>query len=163
MIGHPFEPIYAKTSKILILGSFPSVKSREQNFYYGHPQNRFWKLISSIYNVSIPNTIENKVQLIINNNLAIWDVVKSCNIKGSADSSIKNVETCDINGLISKTNIKKIVFNGKKAAEEYFKYNKRIENIEYITLPSTSPANAKYNFEKLYSIWKKEIIEREGK
>lgn len=159
MINHPFKPIYSKDSKILILGSFPSVKSRQQNFYYAHPQNRFWKLIAKIYKANIPNNIEEKKKLILNNNLAIWDVIKSCEIEGSADSSIQNIEVSDINELINKTDITKVVFNGNKAAESYFKYNKRIENIEYITLPSISPANAQYSFERLYNIWKKEITQ----
>lgn len=159
MINHPFKPIYSKYSKILILGSFPSVKSRQQNFYYAHPQNRFWKLIAKIYKANIPNNIEEKKKLILNNNLAIWDVIKSCEIEGSADSSIQNIEVSDINELINKTDITKVVFNGNKAAESYFKYNKRIENIEYVTLPSTSPANAQYSFERLYNIWKEEITQ----
>ena len=158
MINHPFEPIFLRSSQTLILGSFPSVKSREQNFYYAHPQNRFWKLIAKICKANIPNNIEEKKELILNNKLAIWDVIKSCEIEGSADSSIQNVEVSDINELINKTNIAKVVFNGNKSAESYFKYNKKLENIEYVTLPSTSPANAQYSFERLYNIWKNEII-----
>lgn len=161
MITHPFEPIFAKTSRILILGSFPSAKSRQQNFYYGHPQNRFWKIIAKIFNEKMPELIKEKTDLIINNNLAIWDVIKSCDIKGSADNSIKNAEIFDMNELIRKTNIRKVIFNGKKAAEEYFKYNEIIEGIEYVTLPSTSPANAVYTFDKLYNIWEKTIKESE--
>jgi len=158
MINHPFEPIFLRSSQTLILGSFPSVKSRQQNFYYAHPQNRFWKLIAKICKTNIPNNIEEKKELILNNKLAIWDVIKSCEIEGSADSSIQNIEVSDINELINKTNITKVVFNGNKAADSYFKYNKRLENIEYVTLPSTSPANAQYSFERLYNIWKNEII-----
>lgn len=162
MIEHPFEPIYSDKSKILILGSFPSVKSREKKFYYSHPQNRFWKLIANIFNEEIPNTIEEKINLILNNNLAIWDSIKSCEITGSMDSSIQNVKCGNINSLIAETGIKKVIFNGNKAAEVYYKYNKKIEEIEYITLPSTSSANATYSFEKLYVVWKKEFKERRG-
>ena len=162
MIEHPFKPVYSDKSKILILGSFPSVKSREKNFYYSHPQNRFWKVIANIFNEVIPNTIEDKKQLILNNNLAIWDVIKRCEIIGSMDSSIQNIESCDVNSLIVKTGITKVIFNGNKAAEAYYKYNKKLEEIEYTTLPSTSSANATYSFEKLYNAWKEELKERRG-
>lgn len=159
MINYSFKPIYSKNSKILILGSFPSVKSRKDNFYYAHPQNRFWKLIASIFDEKIPKTTDEKRQVILDNNLAIWDVIKSCEICGSSDSSIKNVESNNVNDLIVKTKASKVIFNGKKASEVYYKYNKQMDNIKYIILPSTSPANANYSFEKLYNIWKKEIEE----
>lgn len=153
MIEHPFEPIYSVNSNILILGSFPSVKSRDENFYYAHPQNRFWKLIAKIYNENVPVTIDEKKNIILRNNLAIWDVIKRCDIVGSADNTIQNVEINDINKLVCESNIKKIVFNGKKAFETYIKYNKKIENIEYVELPSTSPANAQYSLDRLYNVW----------
>jgi len=153
MIEHPFEPIYSENSSILILGSFPSVKSRDENFYYAHPQNRFWKLIAKIYDEKVPNTIEEKKNIILNNKLAIWDVIKSCDIVGSADNTIQNVEVNDVDKLVRESNIKSIIFNGKKAYNEYIKYNKMIKSVKYIELPSTSPANAQYSFEKLYDIW----------
>lgn len=156
-IKHTFKPIYNKESKILILGSIPSVKSRENNFYYGHPKNRFWNLIAKIYNVKIPITIHEKEALILNNNLAIYDVIKSCDIEGSSDSSIKNVKINDINSIIQSSNIKKIIFNGNKAYELYNKYEKnKFKNIA--CLPSTSPANAKFSFEKLFELWSKELV-----
>ncbi len=158
MIEHPFEPIYSKESNILILGSFPSVISRKQNFYYAHPQNRFWKLIAAIYNSEKPTTIEEKKKLILDNKLAIWDSIKSCDIIGSADSTIQNIEVNDINSLINKTSINKVIFNGRKSFETYIKYNKKLENIKYIELPSTSPANAQYSFDRLYNIWSKELL-----
>lgn len=156
-VEHTFKPIYNKHSKILILGSIPSVISREYNFYYAHPQNRFWKIISKIYNEKIPTTIEEKTKLILNNNLAIYDVIKSCDIEGSADSSIKNVKLNNLDLLIQKSKIEKIIFNGNKAYELYNKYEtNKFSNIE--VLPSTSPANARYSFEKLYKIWSKELV-----
>lgn len=156
-VEHTFKPIYSKDSKILILGSIPSVVSREDNFYYAHPQNRFWKIISKIYNEKIPTTKEEKTKLILNNNLAIYDVIKSCEIQGSSDSSIKNVEINDINYIINNSSIEKIIFNGNKAYELYNKYEtNKFSNTK--VLPSTSPANARYSFEKLYNVWFKELF-----
>lgn len=154
---HTFKPIYNKNSKILILGSFPSVKSREDNFYYAHPKNGFWKLISKILNTKEPITIEDKTKLILNNKLAIYDVIKSCDIEGSEDSSIKNVKLNNLDEIIKKSKIEKIIFNGNKAYELYNKYEtNKFSNIE--VLPSTSPANARYSFEDLYTIWSKELV-----
>lgn len=156
-VEHTFKPIYSKDSKILILGSIPSIISREDNFYYAHPKNRFWKLISKILNVKEPITIEDKTKLILNNKLAIYDVIKSCEIQGSSDSSIKNVEINDINYIINNSSIEKIIFNGNKAYELYNKYEKnKFSNTK--VLPSTSPANARYSFEKLYKMWFKELF-----
>ena len=156
-VVHTFKPIYNQKSKILILGSFPSVKSREDNFYYAHPKNRFWKIISKIYNEKIPTTKEEKTKLILNNNLAIYDVIKSCDIEGSADSSIKNVKLNNLDLLIQKSKIEKIIFNGNKAYELYNKYEKnKFSNTK--VLPSTSPANAKYTLEDLCKIWSKELV-----
>ena len=156
-VEHTFKPIYSKDSKILILGSIPSVVSREDNFYYAHPKNRFWKIISKIYNEKIPTTKEEKTKLILNNNLAIYDVIKSCDIEGSADSSIKNVKLNNLDLLIQKSKIEKIIFNGNKAYELYNKYEKnKFSNTK--VLPSTSPANAKYTLEDLCKIWSKELV-----
>ena len=155
MIKHPFKPIYSDKSKILVLGSFPSVKSRENNFYYLHPQNRFWKILSKIFNTDFPEKIEDKKKLILENNLAIWDIVKSCDISGSSDSSIQNVKINDISSVINNSNIRTVIFNGKKAYGLYKKHCRFLSDIEYVCLPSTSPANAKYSLESLYNIWKK--------
>lgn len=156
-VKHTFKPIYNKESKILILGSIPSVKSRENNFYYGHPKNRFWELIAKIYNKKLPVTINEKIDLILRNNLAIYDVIKSCKIEGSSDSSIKNVEINDINKIILDSSIDKIIFNGNKAYELYNKYeSNKFTNL--VVLPSTSPANARFTFDKLYEVWKNEIL-----
>ena len=158
-VEHPFEPIYDKNSKILILGSFPSVKSREINFYYAHPQNRFWRVLSKVIKKDEPITIGEKRRFLLDNNIAIWDVVKSCDIEGSSDSSICDVEINDIDTLLKKTRIKSIYFNGK-TAYTYFNRNYKgmlTDNIEKIVLPSTSSANATFTLEKLYNKWKKEI------
>lgn len=157
-VYHNFKPVINENSKILILGSFPSVKSRENNFYYGHRQNRFWKIISNIFNECLPETIENKINLILNNNLALWDVLASCNIHASEDSSIKNEEVNDITGLINIYNINVIIFNGNTAYKFYKKYFKNIKGVKEIVLPSTSPANARFDYEKLFEIWRESII-----
>ena len=162
MITHPFEPIYNENSKILILGSFPSVKSREYNFYYSHPQNRFWKILSKMFNDEKIDTIEQKINLLLKNNIAIYDVIMKCDIEGSLDSNIKNVKINDIDSIITNSRIEKIFFNGKKAYELFIKYNKnnmKNNKIKLEVLPSTSPANAIWSFEKLYSYWKDKIID----
>lgn len=152
---HTFGPVYNKNSKILILGSFPSVKSRELNFYYGHPQNRFWKLMSKIYNEEIGDEIDLKKQFLLKNNIALWDTLKSCEIKGSSDASITNVEINNIEELIKKSNISKIIFNGKAAYNLFVKNADmtKYSNLEIRILPSTSPANAAYSLDKLFDIW----------
>lgn len=156
---HTFGPVYNKNSKILILGSFPSVKSRELNFYYGHPQNRFWKLMSKIYNEEIGDEIDLKKQFLLKNNIALWDSLKSCEIKGSSDASITNVEINNIEELIKKSNISKIIFNGKAAYNLFVKNADMTKhsNLEIRILPSTSPANAAYSLDKLFDIWSIEL------
>ena len=154
MTNYPFLPLYNKDSKILILGSFPSVKSREQKFFYGHPQNRFWKVISFVFECDEPKNIEEKKQLLLENGIALWDVIASCEIIGSADSTIKNVKVNDISRILKETNINKVFVNGK-TAEKYFKrYTKNQINIDASYLPSTSPANAAWTLERLVDEWK---------
>jgi len=105
---HTFLPVYDENSELLILGSFPSVKSREQGFYYGHPQNRFWKVLAAVCECEVPKTIEEKKKMLLKNHIAIWDVIDSCDIIGSSDSSIKHVVPADIAGILTKTNITRI-------------------------------------------------------
>ncbi len=154
VIQHPFGAIFNQYSVILILGSFPSVKSRENNFYYSHPQNRFWQILSKLTNASqLPTSINEKTQLLIKNKIALWDVVKSCNIKGSSDSSIKNVNVNDLLTLLNNTNIIKIFANGNTAYNLYMKYCSKNINTEIFKLPSTSSANATYSLNKLIEEW----------
>ncbi len=153
-IKHTFEPIFNKDSKILILGSLPSVKSREEGFYYGHPQNRFWSVLSSIYNIEIPKTIDEKIAMLVNNSIAIWDVIESCDIIGSSDSSIKNVIPADLSKILNNSNIQNIYANGKTASKLYKKYSEKNTGIKIIELPSTSPANATYTLDRLIEAWK---------
>lgn len=154
LIKHTFDPVYDKDSKILILGTFPSVKSREQNFYYGHKQNRFWKLLARILEVSVPEEVQEKKQMLLSNHIAIWDVIASCEIKGSSDASIRNVKPNPIGMLLQKADIEKIYANGAKAYELYRTYIYPEVQREIIKLPSTSPANAAYTFDKLLEQWK---------
>lgn len=151
---HNIEPLFDKNSSTLILGSFPSVKSREDAFFYAHPQNRFWKVIAEIYGKPTPVSIEDKKQLILENRLALFDVIKQCEILGSSDISVKSVIANDISPIIENSNIKKIFVNGKTAEKYYIKYIEPAVNIKCICLPSTSPANAAFSLQKLVEHWR---------
>ncbi|MBP0961153.1 MAG: DNA-deoxyinosine glycosylase [Oscillospiraceae bacterium] len=153
MITHPIEPVYDKASRILILGSFPSVMSREAGFFYGHPQNRFWKVVSAIFEEDIPQTVEEKKAFLLRNHIALWDVVASCDIEGSADATIRNVEPNDINKILTQADIHAIYVNGKTAFQFYTKYSRPVTNRPAVCLPSTSPANASWNLELLTEAW----------
>ena len=159
MIVHPIPPLYNESSRILILGSFPSVKSREQGFFYGHKQNRFWRVMARICGADLPQSIEEKTNLILDNNFALWDVIHSCEIEGSADSTIKNVQPNDLGEILENANIKAIFVNGKKAEALYKKYIENSINIKAICLPSTSPANASWSEDRLYEYWNERIGE----
>ena len=152
-LTHTFEPIYDKNSKILILGSFPSVKSRENNFYYGHPQNRFWKVIAQVTDSPVPETIEEKKALLLKHHIAIWDVIASCTILGSSDTSIRDVVVNDFSEILRNSSIQRIYVNGGKAYELYHKYAEKQTNMPAIKLPSTSPANAAWSIERLCNAW----------
>jgi hypoxanthine-DNA glycosylase len=154
---HPIPPIYNENSKILILGSFPSVKSREQQFFYGHKQNRFWKVLAQILECPIPNDIEEKKKMLLNNNIALWDVIASCSITGSSDASITDVVPNDLSQILTTADIQAIYCNGNKAYELYQKYIYPTNKITAIKLPSTSPANASYSLERLVGAWKKNM------
>lgn len=156
-IIHPIPPVYDKNSRVLVLGSFPSVKSREYGFFYGHPQNRFWRVVAGVCNEKTPETIEEKKALLLKNKIAVWDVIHSCEITGSADSSIKNAVPNDINYIINESNITRIFTNGKKADELYRKYIESKTGIKAVCLPSTSPANAAWSLDGLTEKWK-EIV-----
>lgn len=152
-LTHEFEPVYNEASRVLILGTFPSVKSREQQFYYGHPQNRFWRVLAALVAAPVPITVEEKKSLLLKNHIAIWDVIQSCDIIGSSDTSIKNVVPADIPFVLKHSNIKMIYGNGAKACQLYDKYILPKTGIAIHKLPSTSPANAACSLEKLVEIW----------
>lgn len=153
-IVHSFEPVYDKDSEILILGTLPSVKSRENNFYYGHKQNRFWKVLATLLKEPVPETIEEKKAMLLAHRIALWDVIQSCDIKGSSDSSIKNVQPTDIGMILKKTNVTQIYANGNKAGQLYKRYQFPVTGIEATVLPSTSPANAAWSLARLCEAWK---------
>ena len=146
---------FRKNSSTLILGSFPSVKSRENMFFYGHPQNRFWKVIAALFNERVPETVDEKKKLILGNALALWDSIHSCTVTGSSDSSVKDVVPNDISIIINGSNVKRIFCNGALSYKMYKKYIYPSTNIEAVKLPSTSPANAAYSLERLISEWDK--------
>ena len=154
---HPFPPLFDKDSRLLILGSFPSVKSRETMFFYGHPQNRFWKVIASIFDEKVPSSIDEKRELILRNHLALWDVIAECEIEGSSDASIKNAKANDLSVILENAPIKKIIVNGKTAEKAYNKYIEPVTGIKAVVLPSTSPANAAWTLDRLVDAWGSEI------
>ena len=157
-VKHPFPPLYDENSQILILGSFPSVKSREVKFFYGHPQNRFWKVIANVFDEKIPETIEDKKSLILKNHLALWDVISECEITGSSDASIKNVKANDISKILKDSSIKKIIVNGKTAGRLYIKYIEPVKGIKEVVMQSSSPANAAWSLDRLIEAWADELI-----
>ena len=157
-IVHSFEPIFDSESKILILGTLPSVKSRETNFYYGHKQNRFWKVLAALFQEPIPETIDEKKHLLLEHHIAIWDVIQSCDIKGSSDSSIKNAVPADISRILKAADIQTIIANGGTAFRLYERYCEPVTGRPAALCPSTSPANAAFSLERPSECWSKFII-----
>lgn len=160
-VTHSFGPVFDEHAKILILGSMPSVKSREQQFYYGHPKNRFWKVLAAVLAEQVPETTEEKRHLLLRRHVALWDVIASCDIVGSSDSSIKNVKANDMHVILDKADIRAVFVNGGKAYELFRRYCGGCCGREgappLIRLPSTSPANAAWSLEKLTDVWKTEM------
>lgn len=158
-IIHPFPPLYDAESEILILGSLPSVKSREQMFFYGHPQNRFWKVMSTVLREEVPVTIEEKKRMLLTHHIALWDTIYSCDIIGSSDSSIKNVVPTDLRSIVEQSKIHHIYCNGKTSGKYFEKYQSKSLNMTAEVLPSTSPANAAFGLEKLIAMWS-QVLEK---
>lgn len=159
MVNHPISPVFNEHSRVLILGSFPSVKSRETHFFYGHPQNRFWKVLAAVYERQVPQTIEEKRALLLECGIALWDVIASCEIEGSADSTIKNAVPNDVERILDIADIRCIFVNGKTAEKYYNRYLRERLGREAVCLPSTSPANAAWSMERLIGQWKQIRIE----
>lgn len=157
MIEHPFPPLYDGNSKILILGSFPSVKSREKMFFYGHKQNRFWRVISAVLTEELPTTIDEKRKILLDGGVALWDVIASCDIVGSADSSIKNVRANDLSPIFAAAQIRQIFVNGRTAEKYYNKFTYPKTQRHAVCLPSTSPANAGWKIDALIETWRAEL------
>ncbi len=152
-VVHPFPPLYDENSKVLILGSFPSVKSREQKFFYGHPQNRFWRVLAAVFVCEAPQTIDEKRAFLLSHGIALWDVITSCEITGSADSSIQNAVASDLSPILAAADIRQIFVNGKTAEKFYRKYTEPVIGRAAVCLPSTSPANAAWSMERLTEVW----------
>lgn len=152
-VVHPIPPLYDEGSKILILGSFPSVKSREGRFFYHHPQNRFWKVLAMVLEQPVPETIEEKTEFLHRNHIAVWDTIASCTIEGSSDSSIKNVVPNDLTEILSHAPICQIFCNGSTSYQYYRKYQEKLTGRTALKLPSTSPANAAWSLDRLKNEW----------
>ncbi len=160
MKNEGFPPVFDSESRFLLLGSYPSVVSRESGFYYGNIRNRFWTLMKAIF--CFPKdlcTTEEKKKFLLSKKIAIWDVVSSCKISGSSDSSIKDPVINDLGVIFRSSKIEKVLLNGRKAFTLYKKYFSSLFSIPFVLLPSTSPANASYSFDRLFNVWKKEMIE----
>lgn len=153
MIRHPFPPLYDENSKVLILGSFSPIKSREQMFFYGHPQNRFWKVLATIFGEDTPDGTDEKKRFLLSHGIALWDVIASCEIEGSADSTIKNVKANDLSEILDNADIQSIYVNGKTAEKYFNRYTKNVIGRDAVCLPSTSPANAAWSTERLVKAW----------
>lgn len=152
-VTHQFAPIFDAQSRILILGTFPSVKSRENQFYYGHPQNRFWKVLARMTGETVPETIEEKTNLLLHHGIAVWDVIASCRINGSSDSSIRDVVPAELTVILEHSPVERIYANGSTAKRLYEKFSQKKTGRPIIGLPSTSPANAAYSMERLMEYW----------
>ncbi|MDO5018586.1 MAG: DNA-deoxyinosine glycosylase [Lagierella massiliensis] len=153
-IEHPLKPLFDKNSKILILGSFPSVKTREYGFFYGHPQNRFWPVMEKLFNVKLGREIEERRKFLLKNHIAVFDSIYQCDIIGSSDASIKNVIPSNLKEIVEVANINKVFCNGGTSYKYYEKYHRKKLGLEAIKLPSTSPANARYRLDDLIQEWK---------
>lgn len=153
-IQHPVAPIFDKNSRILILGTFPSVKSREAAFFYSHPQNRFWKVMAAVLGEVSPQTMPQKQEMLLRHGIALWDVIASCEVTGSSDSSIRNVVPTDLTPIFAEAKIRQIFVNGKTALRYYDRYQRKLTGMEAVCLPSTSPANAAWSLERLITQWR---------
>ena len=153
MIIHPIPPVYDRNSLVLVLGSFPSVKSREAAFFYGHPQNRFWKVAAAVFSEAPPVSVEEKKAFLLRNRIALWDVIHSCDINGSSDASIRNVVPNDLSVILDTTDIRAIFVNGKTAYRYYRQYTEPKTGRPAVCLPSTSPANAAWSVDRLADAW----------
>ena len=157
-VTHGFPPFYSESSKLLILGSFPSVKSREDGFFYGHPQNRFWKMLAAVYGEALPTDITQKKALLERHNIALYDVIYSCDIVGSSDSSIKNVIPANLSEVIGNSQVARIILNGKTAEKFFRKYQDSSLFDMAAVMPSTSPANAVFSLQRLIEVWGEALL-----
>lgn len=159
-VVHPFDPVVSPDSRILILGSLPSVKSREEGFYYGHPRNRFWPMLAAIFGEDCPAGNQARQELILRHGLALWDVIAECDIAGSADASVRGAMPVDISRVMEAAHIERIICNGTLAGRLYQQHLLPVTGIDAIVLPSTSPANAAWSLQKLTDAWKMHLTVR---
>lgn len=152
-IVHPIPPFWRADSEILILGSFPSVKSREQRFFYGHPQNRFWRVLAAVYSDETPLSIPEKSAFLERHRVALWDSIARCTIEGSADSSIRDVVPNDLSVILDHAPIRAIFCNGRTSLDCFNRYIRPVLSRDAILLPSTSPANAARSLAQLADAW----------
>ena len=152
-VEHPFPPVAGPDSRVLILGSFPSVRSREEGFFYGHPRNRFWPLMAALYGEDTPQTISGRRDLILRHGLALWDVIASCRIEGSSDASVRDAAPVDIRRVLDAADIRHVVCNGALAGKLYARYLQQAVGLEAVIAPSTSPANAAWSLARLIPVW----------
>ena len=157
-IVHPIPPTWDGSSELLILGSFPSVKSREMRYFYGHPQNRYWRVLAALFDEPFPETVEQRRAFLLRHHIAAWDVIASCTIVGSSDSSIRDVRVNDLRPILEGAPIRKIFTNGQKAGELYRKYSLPQTGRPAIVLPSTSPANAAWSLDRLIAAWREQLL-----
>ncbi|MBQ8201720.1 MAG: DNA-deoxyinosine glycosylase [Clostridia bacterium] len=162
-VAHPFAPVVDPNCHTLILGSFPSVKSRKNAFYYGHPQNRFWRMLAAVFQEELPADIPAKKALLLRHGIALWDVIASCEIHGSSDASVRNAVPVDIAQITEIADIRRVICNGTLAAKLYSKHLKPIMGMEALTAPSTSPANAAWSLDRLTGIWQPLLTNTEGR
>lgn len=151
---HGFAPFYREDSAVLILGSFPSVKSREQGFYYGHPRNRFWEVLAKISGAATPQTIDEKKIFLAEHRFALWDVIDECDITGSSDNDIRSARPCDITKITSSAPIRLIALNGSLASRLFKRWFGSSPLPPHVSLPSTSPANASKSIAMLIDAWR---------
>lgn len=152
-VVHTFGPLYNNESRILILGSVPSPASREAGFYYGHPQNRFWKVLAEVFGQPLPENIDEKKRIVLSNGLALWDAIEECDIIGASDASVRNAVPTDIPKLLQETKIEKIICNGALSKKMYDKFQLEKTGLPAFKMPSTSPANAAWSLQRLTEAW----------
>ena len=155
---HPWGPIVAPDSEVLILGSFPSVKSREISFFYGHPQNRFWPMMARIFEEPVPTTIAEKTDLMLRHRIALWDTIGECDIVGSSDASVRNARPVDIRRVTETARIQRVLCNGALSGRLYAKHLQPILDLEAVVMPSTSPANAAWQMDRLAAAWAAQLL-----
>ena len=162
LLFHTIPPVFDERSRVLILGSFPSAASRKEAFFYAHPKNRFWKVMAAVCGAPLPATVEEKAALLLENGFALWDVISSCEISGSSDSSIRNAAPNDLSAILSAGKIERIFANGQKAHSLYKKLLEAQTGIKAVCLPSTSPANASWTEDKLIERWREALFLQAG-